>query len=143
MSEFNVSQAEIDCVCQAALPPIVIHGLDLFNQGEYFEAHEVLETAWRAERGPIRELYRGILQIAVAYYHALRGNYVGSLKMFLRSRTWLDPFPQQCQGIDLAGFREDFQRVEETVRSLGPEGMAQLDCSLLKPIHYTHPEGEA
>lgn len=143
MSEFNVSQVEIDCVCQEALPPMVIHGLELFNQGEYFEAHEVLESAWRAERGPIRELYRGILQVAVAYYHALRGNYVGSLKLFLRSRTWLAPFPDQCQSIDLAGFRQDYQRVEESIRSLGPQGIAQFDRNLLKPIHYTHQGGNA
>jgi uncharacterized protein len=84
----------------------------------------------------VRELYRGILQIAVAYYHILRGNYPGAVKMFFRSRTWLDPFPDQCRGIDLAQFRRDYRRVEEALHRLGPEHLAHFDRSLLKKIPY-------
>jgi len=35
--------------CQGTLHPKAIEGLRLFNDGEYFEAHEELETAWRDE----------------------------------------------------------------------------------------------
>src|SRR5512146_1053421 len=130
MSEFTVSPEEMECACQGELPEQVLEGLELFNQGEYFEAHEVLEAAWRAETGPVRELYRGILQIAVAYYHLLRGNYIGAVKMFLRSRTWLGPFPDQCRGIDLGRFRQDYRQVEETLNRLGPEGLRDFDRGL-------------
>jgi uncharacterized protein len=61
--EFNPSPEEITTGCMGALPPLALRGLELFNQGEYFEAHEALELAWREETGPVRELYRGILQI--------------------------------------------------------------------------------
>jgi uncharacterized protein len=133
---FPVSPEEIDCACQGNLPDRVLSGLELFNQGEYFEAHEVLEAAWRAEPGPVRELYRGILQIAVAYYHILRGNYIGAKKMFIRSRTWLDPFPDRCRGIDLAGFRQDYARVENQLQSLGPDMLRHFDRGWMKPIQY-------
>src|SRR5512146_328901 len=136
MSEFVVSSEEIACACQGELPGQVLAGLELFNRGEYFEAHEVLEAAWRAEQGPVRELYRGILQIAVAYYHLLRGNYVGAVKMFLRSRTWLGPFPDRCRGIDLGSFRQDYGRVEAQLARLGPERIQHFDRGLLKPIQY-------
>ena len=135
--EFTATPEEIACACQGPLPAQVVEGLELFNQGEYFEAHEVLEAAWRAEPGPIRELYRGILQIAVAYLHIQRRNYPGAVKMFVRSRTWLGPFPDHCRGIDLAAFRLDYLRVEETLHRLGPEGVASLDRGLLKPIQFT------
>ncbi|HRQ33635.1 MAG TPA: DUF309 domain-containing protein, partial [Anaerolineales bacterium] len=59
----------------APLHPSAIEGLRLFNNGKYFEAHEALETAWLEERGKIRDLYRGILQVGVAYLHITRGNY--------------------------------------------------------------------
>lgn len=136
-AEFVVSPEEIACACRGGLPPLVISGLELFNRQEYFEAHEVLETAWRAEPGPVRELYRGILQIAVAYYHIQRGNYRGAVKMFHRSQTWLSPFPDACRGIDLAGFRQDYGRVETALRALGPDYVNDLDRGLFKPIHYT------
>ncbi len=133
---FIVSPEEIACACQSELPPLVLRGLELFNHGEYFEAHELLEEAWRAELGPVRELYRGILQISVAYYHLLRGNYTGAVKMFLRSRTWLGPFPGICCGIDLAAFRQDYTRVEDQLHRLGPDNIRQFDRGLLKPIRY-------
>ncbi len=136
MTEFSVTPEEIRCACEGEIPPLVINGLELFNQGEYFEAHEVLEAAWRAEEGPVRELYRGILQISVAYYHLLRGNYTGASKMFFRSRNWLRPFPDRCRGIDLARFRQDYAQVEEQLRRLGPEHIRHFDRSLLKPIHF-------
>ena len=100
-TESDVTQEEISCACEGDLPRMASYGLELFNRGEYFEAHEELEMAWRDETGPVRELYRGILQIAVAYLHIQRGNYRGAVKMFFRSRTWLDPFPDTCRGIDL------------------------------------------
>ncbi len=135
-AEFVVSEEEVACACQGALPPLAINGLELFNHGEYFEAHEALETAWREESGPVRELYRGILQIAVAYYHILRGNYIGAVKMFHRSQTWLAPFPGSCRGIDLAGFRQDYARVEELLHRLGPERIVSFDREMFKPIVY-------
>jgi predicted metal-dependent hydrolase len=135
-TEFEVSPEEITCTCQGRLPALAVRGLELFNAGEYFEAHEALELAWREETDPVRELYRGILQIAVAYYHILRGNYRGASKMFLRSRTWLEPFPNQCRGVDLAHFRADFARVEEMLHQLGPDRIAHFDRALMKPIHY-------
>ncbi len=137
--EFNVSAEEIERTCQGELPELVIQGLELFNQGSYFEAHEALELAWRAEKEPVRELYRGILQIAVAYYKILQGNYAGAVKIFLRSRTWLGPFPKCCRGIDLASFRADYSRVEAELLRLGPERIGWLDRGLMKPIQFSLP----
>lgn len=137
MGDFVISAEEVACACEGNLPPMVITGLALFNQGEYFEAHEALETAWREESGPIRELYRGILQIAVAYLHISRDNYPGAVKMFLRSRPWLAPFPDRCRGIDLASFRRDYSLVEERLYRLGPNRLGSFDRDLFKPIHFT------
>jgi uncharacterized protein len=135
--EFSLPPQEVEAACRQPLPALAIRGLALFNQGEYFEAHEELELAWRAERAPVRELYRGILQVAVAYLHIQRGNYRGAVKMFLRSRNWLGPFPDQCCGVNLAGLRRDYYRVEEELLRLGPEQMQRLDQHLMKPIQYT------
>lgn len=135
--EFSVSPEVIACLCQGQLPALAVSGLELFNRGEYFDAHEALELAWREETGPVRELYRGILQIAVAYYHILRGNYRGAQKMFLRSRTWLAPFPDGCRGIQLAGFRQDYEQVEAALIRLGPDGIAHFDRALMRPIRFS------
>ena len=139
-SPFNPDPEEILCSCQDELPASVQEGLCLFNAGEYFQAHEVLENVWRGEPRPIRELYRGILQVAVAYYHLGRGNLTGARKMFRRSQVWLRAFPDMCQGINLAQFRHDFEVVQAWVERFSPDQMFEFDQSLLKPIEFEVPQ---
>lgn len=122
--------------CRAPLSSLAIRGLEEFNRGEYFEAHESLEAAWNEDTTPGRELYRAILQVAVAYLQIERGNYNGAIKMFLRVRQWIEPLPDECRGVDVARLRADASQVRETLISLGPAGIQTFDRSLLRPVHY-------
>ena len=123
--------------CDGPLPPAAAEGIRLFNAGEFFEAHEELESAWRAEPGPIRNLYQGILQVAVAYLHITRDNYEGAIKVYGRSAKWLRAIPDHCQGVDVAQLRRDAAAVFAEVERLGPGRLAALDRSLFKPISWT------
>ena len=122
--------------CEGHLSDLALEGVGLFNAGEYFEAHEVLEHAWNEESGPVRELYRGILQVAVAYLQITRRNYNGAMKMFLRLRQWLDPLPDTCRGVDVARLRADALAARRAVEALGAEGLGEFDPALLKPVVY-------
>jgi predicted metal-dependent hydrolase len=122
--------------CSGPLHPAARHGLELFNAGEYFEAHEALEAAWRAETGPIRELYRGILQVAVVYLHVQRRNFAGATKVYARCQRWLAPWPDTCRGVDVGGLRRSLHTVMEAVTRLGPGGIRDFDVSLFKPVKY-------
>ncbi|MCS6908713.1 MAG: DUF309 domain-containing protein, partial [Anaerolineales bacterium] len=51
--------------CPDVLPEEAQIGIRLFNEGRFYEAHEHLELAWRAEASPRRYLYIGILQAGV------------------------------------------------------------------------------
>lgn len=121
--------------CAGPLSPLAVEGIDLFNRQAYFEAHEALEHAWNADHGAGRELYRGVLQVAVAYLHISRGNYRGALKMFLRLRQWLDPLPAVCRGVDVAQLRQDALAARAALEALGPDRVGEFDRSLLKPVH--------
>ncbi len=116
--------------------PQAIQGLRLFNAGRYFEAHEALEDAWNAESGKVRDLYRGILQIAVAYLHILRGNYNGAVKVHERSQKWMQDWPEVCRGIQVGQLRRDAQAVIDEVQRLGIEKIGDFDRSLLKPVQW-------
>jgi predicted metal-dependent hydrolase len=116
------------------LPSEALRGIALFNAGEYFEAHEALENAWRAEPGPIRELYQAILQVAVTYYHLQRGNYAGATKVAARCRVKLEACPERCAGVDVAGLRRNLAAVMEAAARLGPENLHRLNESLFGKI---------
>lgn len=124
--------------CDGPAHPAAIEGIRLFNRGEYFEAHEALETAWRAEPSRIRELYRGILQIAVTYLHITRKNYNGAIKVYGRSQRWLRAWPEICRGINVGSLQRDAERALREVHRLGPQGLSAFDPALFTPIQYEH-----
>jgi uncharacterized protein len=123
--------------CEGRLHPKAIEGLELFNQGKYWLAHEALEAAWRQEQGRIRELYQGILQAGVVYLHVSRNNYAGAIKVHQRCLRWLEPWPDLCRGVEVGLLRQDLEQVMEQVLSLGPDHLDKFDTSLLKPVIYT------
>ncbi len=126
----------INDLCNAPLHPQAAEGIHLFNEGEYFEAHEALEAAWNADDTPGRELYRAILQVAVAYLQIERGNYNGAAKMFLRMRQWIEPLPDECRGVDVERLRRDALRVRERLLELGREHIGEFDKSMFMPVIY-------
>jgi predicted metal-dependent hydrolase len=127
--------------CQQPLSQKAVEGLEEFNRGEFYEAHEYLEEAWMADESLGRNLYRGVLQVAVAYYHILQGNHNGAAKLFLRVRQWIDPLPATCRGVDVARLRAEAREVHEELLRLGPERIGEFDRSLLRPVHFVLPEG--
>src|SRR5215216_1352756 len=122
--------------CNAPLHPRAADGLRLFNAGDYFEAHEALEDAWNAETGRVRDLYRGILQIAVVYLHITRRNYNGAIKVYGRSQKWLKDWPDMCRGIYVEELRRNAEAAITEVQRLGPERLSEFDKSLLKLVRW-------
>ncbi|GAP10564.1 uncharacterized conserved protein [Bellilinea caldifistulae] len=132
--EQRFNPQEIEQSRYGKLHPQAGIGIELFNKGEYFEAHEALELAWREEPGPVREFYRGILQIGVAYHHILNGNYRGAVKMFNRAKKWLAAYPAFYRGVNLAQLKDDALQAEKRLIELGMENIHQFERDLLKPI---------
>ena len=122
--------------CTGALHPQAKKGMQFFNTGEYFEAHEALEDAWIAEEGEAKNLYRGILQIAVTYLHITRGNYNGAVKVYERSKKWLEGLPDHCNGIHLGELKSNAESAISQIQKLGAERIAEFEPSSLKPITW-------
>ena len=120
--------------CQGRLPPLVISGIEQFNSGAYYACHDDLEEAWRQDDSAGRDLYRGILQVAIAYFQIERGNYRGAMKMLLRLRQWLEPLPGVCRGVNVAKLRKDAAAVQEALAALGPERISEFDHTLFKQV---------
>jgi predicted metal-dependent hydrolase len=63
---------------------------ELWERGEFFEAHEVLEDAWRREENPERKLFfQGLIHCAVALVHAERKNPFGARKQLAKAKDKL------------------------------------------------------
>lgn len=133
--------AFVTTACQERPPALLQRGIEQFNRGEFFEQHETLEDLWREEPRPIRELYRGILQIGVAMYHIQRGNHHGAVYMLTRGQAYLQPFAPSCQGVDVADLLDQAARALSEVERLGRVRLARFDWSLAPQVRAAHPTG--
>jgi len=129
--------AELMRQAREPLPELAHTAIAQFNAREFFEQHETFEHLWRAEPGPIRQLYQGILQIGVAYLQIERKNYAGARKLFQRAWQYLSALPDVCQGIDMAQFKADAQTAQAELERLGPSRIGEFNPTLFKPIQMT------
>jgi hypothetical protein len=58
---------------------------DLLDRGLAFNAHEVLEAAWKTGPAEERELWQGLAQLAVGITHLQRGNVGGAIALLDRA----------------------------------------------------------
>ena len=65
-------------------------GIEAFEQGDFFAAHEHLEPAWMGTDDPAeRALHQGLIKLAAAYVHAVRGNPRGIARNLMGARDRL------------------------------------------------------
>ena len=122
--------------CQDPPPSLLIEGLRLFNQGQYFECHEIIEDAWVQEAAPIRIMYQGILQIAVACFHIERKNWRGAVKVLERGVPKIGRFTPRCMGINIAKLLDDVEPIRRELMRLGPKWRGEFDEHLLPGIEF-------
>lgn len=118
------------------LHPRAVKGIELFNQKKFFDAHEELELAWRDEKSQLRDLYRGILQIGVAYYHIQRRNFSGAKKLLKRSQRWLQPFSGIYLGININKLKRDADQINIKLVDGFFDEISQIDDSFFPTIDF-------
>jgi hypothetical protein len=65
-------------------------GLAAYRRGDFFEAHELLEPAWMGAADPVeRDYHQGLIKLAAAYVHSVRGNPLGMTKNLRGARERL------------------------------------------------------
>jgi hypothetical protein len=80
-------------------------GIEQFNAGRFFEAHETWEEVWLRSPEPEKTFLQGIIQITAAFHHYSRGNTRGTRSLLEAGLGRLERFPDAHRGIELAALR--------------------------------------
>lgn len=79
-------------------------GVALFNDGQFWNAHEAWEEVWKRHPENSRIFFQGLIQVA-AGFHQLRRAIPHGVDKHLRNALWkLRPFQPQCLGINVQTF---------------------------------------
>ena len=106
--------------------------LNLFNNHDWYEAHDAFEEIWNIVDGDERQIIQGILQVSVSQFHLSKGNLNGATILLgeglgrIKTRTKIN------LGIDLESF---CQCLENLLRKLQyKEILNESDKHFLKPL---------
>lgn len=104
---------------------------DEFNSGLHFECHETLEEIWQEEHGPVRNLYKGLIQIAAAFVHIDRNNAKGAGRLLATGIGYLEPYVTTgAMGFDVDGIVKSAERAKRELERLGHERLDEFDPRL-------------
>ena len=106
--------------------------LNLFNNHEWYDAHDAFEEIWNSVDGDERQVIQGILQVSVSQFHLSKGNLNGATILLgeglgrIKTRTKIN------LGIDLESF---CLCLENLLRKLQTEeALSENDKPFLKTL---------
>lgn len=112
----------------------------MYNQGEYYECHEVLEDTWRAERDDVRYLYQGILQIGVAFHHLRNRNWRGAIGLLTGGIEKVSRYRPACMGVNTEKLVREARICLDQLHEIGRDNVDRFDWSLVPSIEIDEPE---
>ncbi len=115
--------------------PILLRGIEQYNGGFFFEAHETWEELWLQSPLPTRTFLQGIIQLAAAFVHLMRHEYTGTIRLLGHALEKLDGFPADVMGVDASRLVTEAGRARDELAALGPQRFEEWDQGAIPRIH--------
>jgi predicted metal-dependent hydrolase len=90
-------------------------GLELFNERDFYEAHEVWEDLWHEYRESDRTFLQGLIQLAAGLYHLDCGNFKGAHSQLTKGVRKLQPYHPSHQSVDVSALLAGIASCEEAI----------------------------
>ena len=113
-------------------------GLELFNKGEYFECHEVIEELWleTPSNDPYRDLYKGVIQAAAAIYQWERGIISGAIGLYNTSITYLAEYEPATLGLQVTELIQGMKQCFKPLENWDRQSDVKLDCATIPKLKF-------
>lgn len=112
-----------------------LKGLEQFNAGDYYAAHDTWEEIWQDLDGRRATFYRVLIQTAVIHVLMQNRQGAGVRAVFRTVKDMLRELPERYRGIDLAQVGRDLTAAVEWIVSRPP--------GVWREVAKRTPEGEA
>ena len=93
----------------AGYPMEYLDGIRLFNEGEFWEAHEAWEEIWLEAEDGYRLYFQGLIQVAAALHHLARENWGGMAALLRQAIEKLEDYRPRTLGLDVDGFLAELE----------------------------------
>ncbi|MCW5977266.1 MAG: DUF309 domain-containing protein [Bryobacteraceae bacterium] len=94
-------------------------GVELFNRGDFFECHEVLEEIWTPARQPERWFLQSLIHFAVGFHHHRRGNVIGAVRQLTKGLRKIQGYLPEWGGVRTARIEREVRRCLAVIEAGG------------------------
>ena len=116
------------------------HGIDLFNEGKFWHAHEAWDEVMKRHAESGRSFFQGLLQMATAYHHLmLKKSFRGVVHHFEKALSFLTAFPSMYLGIDVRNVLITLEAVQKEAETIGSAHLEKLNPSCIAKIQFQKP----
>ena len=84
-------------------------GLRLYQEGEFFAAHEIWESVWLESQQPEKMFLQGLIQVTAAFHHLQRNNPLGTALLLKAALARLERYPADFGGISVDVLCDDIR----------------------------------
>ena len=109
-------------------------GIDLFNDGKYWEAHEAWEEVWHKKKGRERAFYQGMIHVAASLLKIHRNQFEGAHSQLTRALKRFQVAGPLETGTNDQEFRQKTEKCRNELLALGPENLEKFDKNLFPKI---------
>lgn len=105
-------------------------GVELFNAGRYWDAHEAWEEAWMPDRkGPDAGFFKGLIQVAAGCHHYLRHNRRGAVNKWRSGAGYLRAYAATHRRVAVGRLVAD---VDALLEAMEAEEWPELELPLIQ-----------
>ncbi len=110
-----------------------LEGIRKFNEGKYYECHDIFEDVWFAVRGKDRSFYQGLIHLSVGFYHITeKKNSLGAKLQLSKGLEKLRPYEHQRESIEISKMLRKVQKCLDALE-LNPDAK-EFDSKLIPKI---------
>ena len=132
---FGVDGDERDAYLEAQTPEALLQlGVDLYNAGHYWNAHEAWEQVWLDSERGMRAFYQGLIQVTAAFVHVTRNEFPGAIRLLDAGIEKLEKYPASFMGVRLGPLIDGAKVARSRLWALGEARISEFDRGLIPRI---------
>ena len=137
ISNLNRPPVQLSAADRAAIQA----GMDLYNAGLYWEAHEAWEEVWLRLPTPEKIFVQGLIQATATFHkYLVQRNAVGAVKLLTTALNKLTRFSDDYMGLDMGPFKRALSQCWRTIIDLGQERIDEFDTTLVPELRWIEEE---
>ena len=111
-------------------------GIQLFNNADFFAAHDFFEELWMNAEQKDRLFFQGMVQVAVANYHLVHNNLIGAQSQYRKCTEKLKNYLPEYYGVNIKKLLDDSDKVKRNIANHLVDNKNKIDLSLIPKIDF-------